>query len=268
MKTALSLLALLAACDNAAPPSGQTLAPAVAADRLACQATLRIWEQGAEGGDPVSAEDLNRGGALCLASGDPATALVLLAAAVDHEPTHALAHLNRARAISVLQEAQDPQTACDLGATPARLVAHLRAVQRLAPERLAEATDLSVEARSLPPVRLLLSEETDLRKRTVLAVQGARFSTQEPGSSVPLAVVLSGEAPHTDLDHALPAALHRGTAPPQAGGWAVDEQGQVLLDPDGAGAEPVQALVLTEQGALQDPATGQLWDGIPDPCAS
>lgn len=268
MNTRLSTLVFLAACGGAPPPADQALAPAVAADRLACQATLRIWEQSAEGGDTVSAEDLNRGGALCLSAGDPKTALVLLAAAVDHEPTHALSHLNRARAISALLDTEDPQTSCDLGATPARLVAHLRAVQRLAPERLAEATDLTVEARSLPPVRLLLSEETDLRKRTVLAVQGARFSTREPGSSAPLAVVLSGEAPHTDLDHALPAALHRGTAPPQAGGWAVDEQGQVLLDPDGAGAEPAQALVLTEQGALQDPATGQLWDGIPDPCAS
>lgn len=263
-RSLLSLVALTA-CGGGPSGSSEPLAPAEAADLLACKATLRVWEQSAEDNMSVSADDLNRGGALCLAAGDPQTALALLAAAVDHEPEHALAHHNRARAIAAVLATGDGETACDLGATPASLVGHLQAVHRLDPERLRDLSDLPVEIQTLPPVRMLLDQSDGVRRRTVLAIQGARFSTQSARGTV--SITLTGEAPHTDLDHALPAQVDRGPDGVSTGGWAVDEQGQILVDPDDAGPQPPQVFVLTEHGTLQDTTSGQAWSSIPNPCA-
>lgn len=278
-------LAALVACAGGAEPEAPTAAPAEAAEdpgaaakRLACAKAKEIWLSDSAYFEEASGDDLNRAGALCLSAGDAAAAVEILGFATDREPTHALAHLNRARAIALAREGADPHP-CALDATASAMVAHLRAVATLDPRRLdaARADPQLASARALPPVRLLLSDEADLRKRAVFAVQGARFYAPTLGAApAPLAFTLTGQAPHQDLAHGLPVEVTRTTLDDAGavreatttGTWALDDLGRLLLDLDGDGPEPPQTLQVGVRGDLQDESGAPLYFGLPDECSA
>jgi len=227
----------------------------------------------------ASAAVLNTAGFRCYRADRLDDAVALFGRALDHDPTHALAHYNLASSLGVLRGRGD---ICGSDATLRRMMTHLEAAVRFDPgrrARLAEDPDLT-PVRDLPRFRILQGADPATRRGVVQAVQGATFYAPAPGAfGHPLHLTLQGAAPHKDLEHGALPALHQRRSvtdagaletAEQVGGWAVDEQGRVRIDPDGGAPGPeVQSWGLTPTGDLAPlGGGGDRLLGMPDECSA
>ena len=267
------------------PPSPQPTAPPTA-EPTPGDASPEVAAQCADaaaahlaGPTKASATVLNTAGFRCYRADRLDDALALFGRALDTDPTHALAHYNLAATLGVLRGRGD---ICGSDATLARMMTHLEAAVRFDAGRRARLNkdpDLAA-LRTLPRFRVLQGADPATRRGVVQAVQGATFYAPAPGAfGHPLHLTLQGAAPHKDLEHgALPALTLTRTVTDQGaletteqtGGWAIDEQGRVLVDPNGGAPGPeVQTWGLTPRGDLAPlDGGGDRLLGMPDECSA